>query len=257
MHFGYWDASTRSHSDSLLNTNRYLADRVAIAAGERVLDAGCGVGGSALWLAEHREVEAVGITVVPAQVSLARRYAVDRKLDRQVTFQLADYTRTPFPSESFDVVWAQESVCHATDPTAFYREAVRLLRPGGRLVLSDGMRRRRPLDRVSERLVRTWADAWAVPDLGTAEEHRRWAAAAGLGEIRLEDVTAQGYRSLARLTRVVVANYPLNLTRRLLGRRSETRQANTNAALPLLVLVLRRAFLYGVLSARKPAAQSQ
>lgn len=253
MHFGYWDATTRSHSDSLLNANRYLADTVGVRAGERVLDAGCGVGGSALWLAEQRGAEVVGITVVPRQVALAQRHAAERGLERRVRFELADYTRTPFPSESFDVVWAQESANHAAEPLAFYREAARLLRPGGRLVLSDGMRRRRPFDWLSERLFRKWADGWAVPDLGTAEEHLRWAGASGLTDVRLEDITAHGYRSLARLTRVVAADYPLNLTRRLLGRRSRIEQANTSAVFPLLWLVLRKACYYGVVSARMPA----
>jgi len=253
MHFGYWDAGTRSHSDSLLNTNRYLADTVAVREGERVLDAGCGVGGSALWLAEQRGADVVGITVVPGEVALARRYAADRGLEGSVRFQLADYTRTPFPSESFDVLWAQESACHAAEPQLFYREAARLLRPGGRLVLSDGMRRRRPFDRLSERLLRKWAEGWAVTDLGTAEEHRRWAGAAGLSDVRIDDITAHGYRSMVRMTRVVATNYPFNLIRRLLGKRSRVQQAGTNAVFPLLLLMLRNACFYGVLSARKPA----
>jgi hypothetical protein len=54
VHFGYTDATTRDHADALLNMNRELADRAAIGPRDRVLDAGCGVGGSSFWLAEER-----------------------------------------------------------------------------------------------------------------------------------------------------------------------------------------------------------
>src|SRR5215813_12507551 len=69
VHFGYTDSTTRSHTDALKNMNRVLADRVRIQPGERVLDAGCGVGGSSLWLARERGAEVVGITLAPSQVA--------------------------------------------------------------------------------------------------------------------------------------------------------------------------------------------
>jgi tocopherol O-methyltransferase len=80
VHFGYADATTRGHADALLNMNRILADRAAIRPGERVLDAGCGVGGSSLWLARERGAEVVGITPVASQVTRARRFADQRGL---------------------------------------------------------------------------------------------------------------------------------------------------------------------------------
>ncbi|MEP7189784.1 MAG: methyltransferase domain-containing protein, partial [Roseiflexaceae bacterium] len=137
VHFGYTDPTTRGHTDALLNMNRVLADRAAIQPGTRVLDAGCGVGGSSLWLAQARDAIVVGITPVASQVARARRFAAMRKLGDQITFEQADYTNTPFPDASFDVVWALESLCHAPAKAAFYREVARLLRPGGRLVLAE------------------------------------------------------------------------------------------------------------------------
>lgn len=127
VHFGYTDQSTRSHTDALKNMNRVLADRVQIQSGERVLDAGCGVGGSSFWLAKERGAEVVGITLAPGQVGKARSYAARRRLADRVHFEVADFTATPFPDASFDVVWAVESLCHAPDKAAFYQEAARLL----------------------------------------------------------------------------------------------------------------------------------
>lgn len=115
IHFGYWDEHIRSHSESLLNMNRVLANHLGIRSGQRILDAGCGVGGSAIWLAKTYEVEVVGITPLASQVARARRYAQEHGLADQVSFAQQDYTRTTFPRASFDVVWAMERLCHAPD----------------------------------------------------------------------------------------------------------------------------------------------
>src|SRR5215213_3712833 len=104
VHFGYTDATTRGHADALLNMNRVLADRAGIHPGMRVLDAGCGVGGSSIWLAQSRGASVIGITPVASQVARARRFAAARRLGDQVRFEQADYTDTPFPDASFDVV---------------------------------------------------------------------------------------------------------------------------------------------------------
>ncbi|MGH2810583.1 MAG: SAM-dependent methyltransferase, partial [Actinomycetota bacterium] len=66
IHFGYWDESTKSHSESLLNMNRVLASNLRPEPGDLVLDAGCGVGGTSMWMAENRDVQAVGITITPS-----------------------------------------------------------------------------------------------------------------------------------------------------------------------------------------------
>src|SRR5439155_14864192 len=54
IHFGYWDEGTRRHGQSLDNMNRVMADIACVSQGDRVLDAGCGVGGAAFWLAQNR-----------------------------------------------------------------------------------------------------------------------------------------------------------------------------------------------------------
>src|SRR5262249_35256079 len=154
IHFGYWDESTRTHAESLLNMNRALAERIGILPGQHVLDAGCGVGGSALWLARACHVHVTGITLVASQVAPARRFA---QAQPHVTFEQQDYAHTTFPDASFDVVWAVESACHAPDKRAFIQEARRLLRPGGRLGMVEYMRVSRPLPSADdEDVLRSW-----------------------------------------------------------------------------------------------------
>jgi tocopherol O-methyltransferase len=91
IHFGYWDDQTRSHADSLVNMGRQMAARLHLRAGQRILDAGCGVGGSAMWLAQVCGVEVVGINIVPDHVARAARYAAERGLAEQVHFEQQDF----------------------------------------------------------------------------------------------------------------------------------------------------------------------
>ena len=251
VHFGYADATTRGHADALLNMNRVLADRAGIRPGQRVLDAGCGVGGSSLWLAEQRGAYVVGITPVASQVTRARRFATMRGLGGRVAFEQADYACTPFPDASFDVVWALESLCHAHDKAAFYYEAARLLRPGGHLVAAEYIRASRSLGAHGERLLHQWLDGWAIPDLDTREEHLDNAGSAGFADVRLEDVTDHTRPSLRRLYRMTFWSYPLALMGRATGVRSAVQHGNVIGSLRQYQALEHGLWFYGILSATK------
>jgi tocopherol O-methyltransferase len=230
IHFGYWDGAIRTHAQALNRLNAALAGLIGIGRGARILDAGCGVGGSAVWLVNNMGARVVGITPVASQVERARRAAVEHGVANAVQFFEQDYTRTSFPAGSFDVVWAVESVCHASDKRAFYLEARRLLRPGGRLGIVEYMRTARPHSHAGEASLHRWLSGWAIPDLGTASEHLEWAAGCGFGDIRLTDITPHVHRSLARLHRMAALAWPAALVLRALGLRSRAQHGNVRGA---------------------------
>jgi tocopherol O-methyltransferase len=230
IHFGYWDEGTRNHAEALNRLNAVLASKIGINAGARILDAGCGVGGSAIWLAKTFAAEVTGITPVASQVERARRFASEQQVSDLVDFAQQDYTATSFASASFDLVWAVESLCHAVDKSAFYREARRLLRPGGRLGMVEYMRTSRPLADRGEALLHSWLSGWAIPDLATADEHQQWAGAAGFGKLALTDITPNVRRSLARLYRMAVLASPAAAPLHRLGLRSAAQHGNWRGA---------------------------
>jgi cyclopropane fatty-acyl-phospholipid synthase-like methyltransferase len=252
FHFGYFDEATQTHAQALQNTNRTLADRARVGPGQRVLDAGCGVGGSGLWLAQQRGALVVGVTLVRGQVLLGRQLAARHGCAERLLFVQTDYTRTPFASGSFDVVWALESLCHAPRKAAFYDEAARVLRSGGRLVVAEYMRAARPLPAPAEHMMRQWLDGWAIPDLDTPAEHTVHATAAGLGEVSVDNFTPRARRSLRRLYRIACVSYPFARTARLLGMRSATQHGNVVAALRQYQALQRGYWQYTVLTAAKP-----
>jgi cyclopropane fatty-acyl-phospholipid synthase-like methyltransferase len=250
IHFGYWDDSTHSHPEALNRLNAVLASRVGIIEGDRVLDAGCGVGGSAIWLAKNFDVHVTGITPVRSQVERARRFADQLRVARLVDFVEEDYTRTSFADGSFDVVWAVESVCHAVDKRAFYREAHRVLRPGGRLALVEYMRTTRPFIDLDEELLHSWLSGWMIPDIATAAEHREWAIAAGFRNIDLTDITSHMHRSLRRLHRIAVFLSPEVILRGL-RLRSAAQHGNIRGARDQFRALKRGLWRYIMLAAMK------
>jgi cyclopropane fatty-acyl-phospholipid synthase-like methyltransferase len=249
IHFGYWDERTRSHGESLLNMNRVLASHIGISKGMRVLDAGCGIGGSSIWLAQTYGVEVVGITPVASQVERARRYAQKQGIADQVSFEQQDYMQTTFPQASFDVVWGMESFCHAPDKQLVLAEVRRLLRPGGRLGIVEYMRNKRPLAEIDEALLHSWLSGWAIPDISTSHEWLGWAQEAGFQDTQLADITSNVRPSLRRLYRLAILARPGANTLYALGLRSKTQQGNMRGAFDQYRALQRDLWFYALLTA--------
>jgi ubiquinone/menaquinone biosynthesis C-methylase UbiE len=108
-----------------------------LAGGEAVLDLGCGTGHTALaFAARGAEVEALDLTA--EMLDQGRRMAEERGL-ANVRFREGDAARLPFADGAFDVVTSRLSAHHYARPEAAVREAARVLRPGGRLLLVDSV----------------------------------------------------------------------------------------------------------------------
>jgi ubiquinone/menaquinone biosynthesis C-methylase UbiE len=110
---------------------------VALTGAERLLDAGCGPGHTALAFAP-RVAEAVGVDLTEAMLAQGRKLARDRGL-ANVTFQRGDVERLPFPDASFDIVTSRYSAHHYPHPVVALCEFARVLRPGGVFLLVDVM----------------------------------------------------------------------------------------------------------------------
>jgi len=251
MHFGYYDEGISSHALALQNTNNVLARLARVGPGDVVLDAGCGLGGSACWLAQHRHARCVGITPVHRQVTKARKIAAERGLSSRVEFVCGDYTHLPFGEGTFDVVWALESLCHATEKNKFYAEAARALRPGGRLVVADYMRAGRPMPAPAEAFLQPWLKGWSMPDLYTPGEHLDACRQAGFANAGISNFTPTVERSLRRLYRLALAAGPLDHMLHLLRVRDQIQHGNVVASRVQYEALHRGLWLYGVLCAAK------
>lgn len=158
----------------------------------------------------------------------------------------------PFADGSFDVVWAFESLCHASEKAAFYSEAARVLRPGGRLVVAEYIRASRICDSTAQMLFGEWLEGWAIPDLYTADEHLAAARNAGFHDAELRDYTCSTRRSLRRLYKLACIAAPIDWTLYLLGLRSGRQHGNVVAALRQYQALRCGLWFYGILTASKP-----
>lgn len=251
VHFGYYNEGINSHSEALVNLNKVMADKAGIKSTDIVLDAGCGQGGSALWIAEQYKAKVEGITLVPHQVKIAQQSARRRNLDHLSNFSEQDYCQTTFKDESFDVVWACESMCHAEDKAAFYREASRLLKPGGRLICADYVRTQRPLSENGEALLHTWLDGWSIKDLDTKQEHEQHMQSSLFKDIQIQDVTLNTRPSLQHLHSMSSKLWGLGKILRGIGLRNDVNHGNQFGSIKQYEALEQKLWYYGMISAVK------
>jgi ubiquinone/menaquinone biosynthesis C-methylase UbiE len=114
-----------------------LASRVPLRPGLRVLDVGCGLGGSVRYLATEHHCQATGIDLTKEYVDVANALADMVGLKHRVEFRQASALDIPFDDGSFDVVWTEHVQMNIADKRAFYAEIARVLAPRGRLIFHD------------------------------------------------------------------------------------------------------------------------
>ncbi len=137
LHYGIWDSSIKSLAESIVNTNKIMVEMAGIKKGAKVLDAGCGVGGSSIYMAKEVGAHCTGITLSEKQVESAQQYAEKNGVSDRANFEVNNYFDTKYPEASFDFAWALESMGTASDKSLVLKELYRVLKPGGKLVICD------------------------------------------------------------------------------------------------------------------------
>jgi tocopherol O-methyltransferase len=250
LHYGLWDQETKNRQAALLNENKILATLLNLSGGEKILDAGCGVGGSCLWLAENYDVNIVGITVSDAQVYEAKRLIKEHGLNKRISVEKQDYLNTKFPAGSFDIVWAIESVCHSTEKKDFLKEAFRVLKPGGKIIVADGVLLR-GLRKSEEKDYQQFLEGMALPNLANFADFKRAMEETGFRRVRAINKTHEALPSSKEIYRQAAFFYPLAWLTYKLGVIPEILFKNSLAGISQYRVVKSGAAGYGVFYGEK------
>ncbi len=188
-HYGYWDGSTNHLLKATKKLNEVLSQIAKISKKDRILDAGCGVGGSSIYLAKNFGCHVTGITICPRQIDFAYSNAKKEGVDKLTEFFEMDYLKTAFADNHFDVVWGIESICHAAGKDKFIQEAYRVLKNGGRLIAADGFASKKDYTHKEQRSMDKWLKGWAVNYLETPENFIQFARKTGFRKGNYQDIT--------------------------------------------------------------------
>jgi len=205
IHYGYSDSAEQGHLESLTNMNRELSQEAEIQSGDHVLDAGCGVGASSSWLNKNIGAKVHGVSLSKHQVRKAKKFT--RNLT-DIDFSEQDFTNTKFKDSTFDVVWGLESICYADDKNDFIKEAYRILKKGGRLVVGDFFLTKSKLNKIERYSLDLWLEGWVMPNLDTIKNFQSNMKKSKFKEVNARDITKNVLNSAEEIYKRGKGGYP-------------------------------------------------
>ena len=183
IHHGYWIRGDESKDTAQVQMIEHLAEAANIQPHARILDVGCGFGGSSVYLARKYSVKATGITISPLQVEMANKAAEQAGVS--ASFLCMDAECMHF-DQPFDVLWSVESISHYQDIPRFFVNAAKFLKSGGTLAITDWFKQQSLLPREHKKFLRPIEDGMMV-ELHTMRAYESYLAAAGF-EVSRSDV---------------------------------------------------------------------
>lgn len=255
LHYGLWTEGVTNRHEAITKENEVLADLARVKQGDLVLDAGCGVGGSAIWLAKERGARVLGLNIVNKQLTIGKNLAKKKNLlESSLLFAVGDYQILPVRSDALDVFWSLESIEHSTNIEEFTKEAFRVLKPGGRMVVAGTFTGRKELSDEEKRQMEVGLSvAGCFTDFRIAKDVCNIAENVGFVNVRNIDQTESVMRSSREMTNMCRWGLPVAKTLAAIHIASPLLILNNQWGLYQEGLFKSGATSYNILVAEKPS----
>jgi tocopherol O-methyltransferase len=194
IHHGLWSAN-ESPKVAARQLTEQLAREADIRQGDKVVDIGCGMGGSSIHLAKHLKCEVTGITISSFQKRYATLSSRLAGTSGKTSFLCEDAEKVELPAGSFDVAWSIECTEHLFDKPAFFRKMATWLRPEGKVAICAWLAGDSPLSDSQTKLVYDVCEGFFCPSLGEEQDYCDWLTAAGLKMTRVHNWTTRVSRT--------------------------------------------------------------
>jgi tocopherol O-methyltransferase len=208
IHHGFWVTGRESAEVAVRRLIEVVAQEGQVETGTRVIDIGCGYGGTARQLVQQYGAEVTGITLSSAQYD----YAKSVTAGSNPTYSVVDWFSADFTPQSFQAAVAIESSEHTPDREEFCRRAYNVLQPGGRFVVCAWLSREAPSPIETAWLLRPICDEGRIPHLPTLNELIAAGKAAGFELVNSQDCTRAVSRTWGIIFRRMIGRL-LNDTR--------------------------------------------
>jgi SAM-dependent methyltransferase len=196
IHRAIWGPGVESRMQAMAYVDELVLARLSAIQNEAheqlsVADLGCGVCASLCRLAKRLPLTGTGFTISPAQVALANSRIQAEGLAGQVRCVHGDFCRLPGELPVADLAFSIEAFVHAPSGADFFREAARLVRPGGYLIICDDFITDASLrqDARARRWIDRFAKGWVAANLQAESEARTLAEGAGFTHVETSDLT--------------------------------------------------------------------